>query len=79
MPEVPVMLTIKQASKEIEGLKEYRIRQMCKNGEIPCVMAGNKYLVNRNVLYSYLNGDLFVPKENKDNELKSSGISPIKL
>ncbi len=44
------MLTIKQASNIIEGITEYRIRQMCINGELPCFKAGKKYLINEKTL-----------------------------
>lgn len=52
------MLTIKEASKLIEGLTEYRVRAMCISGELPCIHAGRKYLINENVLYKYLNGEI---------------------
>ena len=38
------MLTIKEAAELVDGLTEYRVRQMCINKQIPCVMAGKKYL-----------------------------------
>ena len=38
------MLTIKEAAAMVEGLTEYRVRQMCVNKQIPCIMAGKKYL-----------------------------------
>ena len=41
------MLTIKEAANLIDGLTEYRIRQMCINGELPCLMAGKKYLISQ--------------------------------
>ena len=44
------MLTIKEASKVIEGLTEYRIREMCISGELPSVKAGRKYLICEQVL-----------------------------
>lgn len=52
------MLTIKEAGKIIPGLTEYRLRVMCINGDIPCIKAGRKYLINENVLYKYVNGEL---------------------
>lgn len=39
------VLTIKEAAKLINGLTEYRIRQMCISGQLPCFMAGRKYLI----------------------------------
>ena len=44
--------TIKQAATVIEGLTEYRIRQLCRSGELPCIKAGRKYLVSE---YALLN------------------------
>ena len=43
-----VMLTIKEAAALVEGLTEYRVRQMCINGQVPHIMAGKKYLSTRN-------------------------------
>ena len=39
------VLTIKEAAKLIDGVTEYRIRQMCVSGQLPCFMAGKKYLI----------------------------------
>ena len=50
------MLTIKEASAMVEGLTEYRIRQMCVNKQIPCIMAGKKYLINKDILLDFLRG-----------------------
>lgn len=36
------VLTIKEAAKLIDGLTEYRIRQMCISGQLSCFMAGKK-------------------------------------
>ena len=51
------MLTIKEAAKLVEGLTEYRIRTMCKSGQIPCIMAGKKYLINKDKLFEFLYGE----------------------
>ena len=51
-----VMLTIKEAAALVEGLTEYRVRQMCIN-QIPHIMAGKKYLINRDKFLSYLRGE----------------------
>ena len=51
------MLTIKEAAALVEGLTEYRVRQMCINNQIPHIMAGKKYLINRDKFLSYLRGD----------------------
>jgi excisionase family DNA binding protein len=50
------MLTIKEAAAMVEGLTEYRIRQMCVNKQIPCIMAGKKYLINKEILLNFLRG-----------------------
>ncbi len=50
------MLTIKEAAAMVEGLTEYRVRQMCVNKQIPCIMAGKKYLINKETLTDYLCG-----------------------
>ena len=42
-----VMLTIKEAAALVEGLTEYRVRQMCINDQVPHIMAGKKYLINK--------------------------------
>ena len=47
--------TIKEATALVDGLSEYRIRQMCLSGELPCFMAGKKYLINEEDLYKALN------------------------
>ena len=44
------LLTIRQAAGVIDGLTEYRIRQLCRSGELPCVKAGKKYLINEQTL-----------------------------
>ena len=44
------MLTIKEAAQLIGGLTEYRIRQMCISGQLPCCMAGKKYLISEEAL-----------------------------
>jgi hypothetical protein len=54
MKQRATMLTIKQATALIDGLSEYRIRQMCITGELPCIKAGKKYLINQSVLFEHL-------------------------
>lgn len=50
----PTMLTIKEAAALVDGLTEYRIRQLCITGQLPHIMAGNKYLINKDVLLRYI-------------------------
>lgn len=55
-----VMLTIKEAAALVDGLTEYRVRELCKSGKLPCFMAGKKYLINKETLHKFLSGDLLV-------------------
>jgi len=55
--KLPTMLTIKEAAKQVPGFTEYQIRRLCKSGELPCVFAGRKMLINRDNLYKYLYGE----------------------
>lgn len=48
------LLTIKQASKIVNGLTEHRIRQLVTSGELPCFKSGQKYLINEQVLLDYV-------------------------
>lgn len=48
------VLTITEATALVDGLTKYRVRQMCISGEIPCFMAGKKYLINEEDLYKAL-------------------------
>ena len=52
------MLTIKQAASLVQGLTEYRVRELCRSGKLPCFMAGKKYLINKEILHKFLNGEL---------------------
>lgn len=52
------MITIKQAAKLIDGVGEYRIRILCKNGALPCINAGTKTLINKEILLKYFRGEL---------------------
>ena len=50
------MLTIKEAADLVDGLTEYRVRQLCRSGELPTVKAGKKYLINKDILLRFLSG-----------------------
>ena len=52
------MLTIKQAASLVQGLTEFRVRELCKKGELPCFKAGKKYLINKDILYKFLSGEV---------------------
>lgn len=51
------MLTIKEAAQTVKGLTEYRIRRMCKEGTLPHIKAGKKYLINQDVLLKFARGE----------------------
>lgn len=50
------ILTIKEAAACIDGLTEHRVRQMCKNGQLHCFMAGKKFLIDEDELYRVVFG-----------------------
>jgi len=55
------ILTIKEAALLIDGLTEYRIRQMCISGQIKCFKAGRKYLFSEESLYEAVFGNVITP------------------
>ena len=55
-----VMLTIKEAAALVDGLTEYRVRELCRSGELPCFKAGKRYLINKEILYNFLRNELVV-------------------
>ena len=48
------MLTIKEASDLVDGITPYRVRQLCIQRCIPHIMAGRKYLINKDKYLEYL-------------------------
>ncbi len=50
------MLTIGEAARLIEGITEYRIRTMCKTGQLRSFKAGNKFLITENDLIEVVFG-----------------------
>jgi hypothetical protein len=50
------VLTIKESAALIDGITEYRIRQMCVSGQLPCFMAGKKYLIDESALLKVVFG-----------------------
>ena len=47
----------------IDGLTEYRVRQMCITGQLPCFKAGRKYLISEENLLKAVFKDF--PDKNK--------------
>ena len=50
------VLTIKEAAQIIDGIGEYRIRQLCKTGQLRSFKAGNKFLIAENDLIEVVFG-----------------------
>ena len=42
---IPKMLTIREVAKT-GLLSEYTLRQLCKQGKVPCITVNNKVLIN---------------------------------
>ncbi len=51
------LLTVREAAAMIDGLSEYRIRKMVKDGIIPIFMSGNKILMSKEALLSVVLGN----------------------
>ncbi len=51
------LLTIREAAKIIDGLTEYRIRQMCRSGQLPSFKAGNRTLITEESLFKVVFGE----------------------
>jgi hypothetical protein len=49
----PRLLTLKQAAKLIEGLTEYRVRQLCLDGVVKFHKFGNKYMISEYEILKY--------------------------
>ncbi|HBI53284.1 MAG TPA: DNA-binding protein [Ruminococcaceae bacterium] len=58
------VLTIKEAAQLIDGINEYRIRTMCKTGQLRSFKAGNKFLISESDLYTAVFGKDFPEEEN---------------
>jgi excisionase family DNA binding protein len=48
------MFTINEAAERFHGLSAYRIRQLIKSGELPCIRAGKKFLVCEQAIRDYI-------------------------
>ena len=54
--EFPRMGTITQAAAE-SGVPAYRVRQLCKTGQVRSVQCGRKTLVNLSSLAAWMDGN----------------------
>lgn len=70
MPKKRV-LTIKEAAKLIDGLTPFRVRQMCISGQLPCFMAGRKYLIYEENLYRVVLCEDTIKNFDDENEKNS--------
>ena len=57
------VLTIKEAAQLIDGINEFRIRTMCKTGELRAFKAGRKFLIAESDLYEVVFGKEFAEEE----------------
>ncbi len=60
------VMTVKAAAALIEGLSEYRLRQMCLNGQVECIRAGRKILVTEAAVFG--NGSESKQTEEMENK-----------
>ena len=58
------LYTISEAAAMIDGLTEYRVRQMCRSGELHCFKAGRKYLISKDALMRAVFGDNYSDTDN---------------
>ena len=81
---IPIVLTIKDAVKRIKeecpgtAISEHYIRQLIRDGVLPNLKAGNKQLINLDVLIEYLTdpaAEKFQQKEK--NKMPVGGIRPV--
>ena len=57
------VLTIKEAAQVIDGINEFRIRQMCRSGQLRTFKAGKKFLIAESDLYEAVFGKDFSEEE----------------
>lgn len=58
------VLTIKEAAQVIDGINEFRIRQMCKSGQLRTFKAGKKFLIAEDDLLTAVFGTADTRDEN---------------
>lgn len=63
------VMTVKAAAL-IEGLSEYRLRQMCLNGQVECIRAGRKILVTEAAVMRAVFGNGSESKQTEEMENK---------
>ena len=82
--KIPVVLTVKDAVHKIKedcpgtAVTEHYLRQLIRDGVLPNLRAGNKQLINLDVLIEYLTdptAEKFQQKEK--NKMPVGGIRPV--
>ena len=82
--KIPIVLTVKDAVHKIKedcpntAVTEHYLRQLIRDGVLPNLRAGNKQLINLDVLIEYLTdpaAEKFQQKEK--NKMPVGGIRPV--
>ena len=81
--KIPVVLTVKDAVHKIKedcpgtAITENYLRQLIKDGVLPELKAGNKVLINLDVLIEYLSNPTAEKFQPKSKVIGFGGIRPI--
>ena len=51
------LMTVKEAAELVDGLTEYRLRQMCLTGQVASIRAGRKILLTEEALIKAIYGE----------------------
>lgn len=57
---------IKEAAKE-QGLTDYQLRRMAKEGKVPYLMSGSRYIFDLDLLEEYLRNEAMKNVKQEDN------------
>ena len=81
--KIPVVLTVKDAVQKIKedcpntAVTEHYLRQLIKDGVLPELKAGNKVLINLDVLIEYLTDPTVEKFQPKAKVYSFGGIRPV--
>lgn len=81
--KIPVVLTVKDAVQKIKedcpntAVTEHYLRQLIKDGVLPELKAGNKVLINLDVLIEYLTDPTAEKFQPKAKVYSFGGIRPV--
>lgn len=82
--KIPTVLTVKDAAHRIKdecpgtAISEHYLRQLIKDGILPELKAGNKLLINLDVLIEYLTNPESEKFRPKQGDYGFGGIRPVK-